>query len=60
MLLWDNRHKEKGKNGKFDALWMCPYSIDIRIGDHALFLKDIYGELLDFLVNVKHLKHFLE
>ncbi|KAH9319306.1 hypothetical protein KI387_021075, partial [Taxus chinensis] len=31
VLLWDSRNENKGKHGKFDALWMGPYSIDIRI-----------------------------
>ncbi|KAH9312425.1 hypothetical protein KI387_027460, partial [Taxus chinensis] len=51
VLLWDSRHEDKGKHGKFDALWMGPYAIDIRIGEHTFFLKDLDGELLELPVN---------
>ncbi|KAH9296161.1 hypothetical protein KI387_039749, partial [Taxus chinensis] len=47
VLLWDSINEDKGKHGKFDALWMGPYSIDIRIGQNTFFLKDLDGELLE-------------
>ena len=25
VLRWDTRREEKGKHGKFDPLWYCPY-----------------------------------
>ncbi|KAH9289492.1 hypothetical protein KI387_033609, partial [Taxus chinensis] len=51
VLLWGSRHEDKGKHGKFDALWMGPYSIDIIIGEHTFFLKDLDGELFELPVN---------
>ncbi|KAH9331853.1 hypothetical protein KI387_003961, partial [Taxus chinensis] len=51
VLLWDNRNEDKGKHGKFDALWMDPYAIDIRIGEHTFFLKDLDRDLLELPVN---------
>lgn len=57
---WDSRHEDKCKNGNFDALWTGPYAIDIRIGEHTFFLKDLDGELLEFPINGRHLKHFLD
>ena len=27
VLKWDAPHEEKGKNGKFDHMWVCTYII---------------------------------
>lgn len=60
MLLWDRRHVDKGRHGKFDTLWMDRYSIDIRIGEHTFFLKDLDGELLEYPIKGRNLKHLLD
>ena len=30
VLKWDSRREDKGKHGKFDSLWQCPYIIQDR------------------------------
>lgn len=60
VLLWDSRHEDKGKHGKFNALWMGPCSIDIKIGEHTFFLKELDGEFIELHVNGRNLKHFLD
>ena len=49
-----SRREEKGKHGKFDNLWMGPYTIHAYMGDNAFFLKDIDGaEFPGGLVNAE-------
>ena len=43
VLNWDSRREEKGKHGKFDNLWLGPYSIHSTAGNNAFFLRELNG-----------------
>ena len=46
VLKCDARIEDKGKHGKFDHLWKCPYQIDAHSGNNAYILKEFNGDLL--------------
>ena len=59
VLKWDSRREEKGKHGKFDNLWLGPYSIHSVAGNNAFFLQELDGiELFGGPVNGKMLKQY--
>ena len=59
VLKWDSRREEKGKHGKFDNLWLGPYSIHLVVGNNAFFLQKLdVTELFGGPVNGKMLKHY--
>ena len=43
VLKWDSRSEDKGKHGKFDNLWLGPYSIHSVAGNNAYFLQELNG-----------------
>jgi len=59
-LKWDSRREERGKRGKFDNLWIGPYTIHAYRGNNAYFLKEMDGvELHDRHVNGRMSKHYV-
>ena len=59
VLKWESRREEKGKHGKFDNLWLGPYSIHLAAGNNAFFLQELNGaELFRGPVNGRMLKHY--
>ena len=42
-LKWDSKREDKGKHGKFDNLWLGPYSIHSVAGNNAFFLQELDG-----------------
>ena len=42
-LKWDLRREQKGKHGKFDNLWLGPYSIHSVAGNNSFFLQELNG-----------------
>ena len=59
VLKWDSRREDKGKHGKFDNLWLGPYSIHSATGKNAFFLHELNGaELFKGSVNGRMLKHY--
>ena len=59
VLKWDSRREDKGKNGKFENLWLGPYSIHSATGNNAYFLQELNGaELFGGPVNGRILKHY--
>eukprot|EP00253_Pinus_taeda_P031764 PITA_31764 len=44
VLKWDARNEEKGKHGKFENLWKCPFKITAYRGQNAFLLKEINRE----------------
>ena len=38
VLKWESRREDRGKHGKFDNLWLGPYSIHSAAGSNAFFL----------------------
>ena len=60
VLKWDSKREDKGKHGKFDNLWLGPYSIHSVAGNNAFFLQELNGtELFGGPVNGRMLKHYL-
>ena len=58
MLKWDPRREDKGKHGKFDFLWKCPYIIYGYRGNNSFLIKNLDGtELQEGPVNGRMLKH---
>ena len=59
VLKWDSRREEKGKHGKFDNLWLGPFSIHSVAGSNAFLLQELDGtELFGGPVNGRMLKHY--
>ena len=61
MLKWDSRREDKGKHGKFDLLWKCPYIIYAFRGHNAFFLREMDGiEEKGGPINGRMLEHYIE
>ena len=59
VLKWDSKREDKGKHGKFDNLWLGPYSIHSVAGNNAFFLQELDGtDLFGGPVNGRILKHY--
>ena len=59
VLKWDARIEDKGKHGKFDHLWKCPYQIVAYNGKNAYTLHEVNGDLLKGVpANGRFLKHY--
>ena len=58
VLRWDARKDEKGKHGKFDNLWIGPFSIIKILGNNTFVLQNLKGEEIAGLVNGGFLKPF--
>ena len=59
VLKWDSRREDKGKHGKFDNLWLGPYSIHSSTGNNAFFLQELNGvELFEGPVNGRMLNNY--
>ena len=58
VLKWDSRREDKGKHGKFDNLWLGPYSIHSDASNNAFFLQELNGaEFFGGPVNGRMLKN---
>ena len=44
VLRWDARKDEKGKHGKFDNLWIGPFSIMKILGNNTFVLQNLRDE----------------
>ena len=44
VLRWDARKEEKGKHGKFDNLWIGPFSMIKILGNNTFLLQNLNGE----------------
>jgi hypothetical protein len=60
VLRWDSRREDHGKHGKFDHLWLGPYKIVAVEGNNSFSLQNLEGDLLEFPVNGRFLKHFIQ
>ena len=58
VLRWDARKDEKGKHGKFDNLWIGPFSIMKILGNNTFVLQNLRGEEIMGPVNGRFLKPF--
>ena len=60
VLKWKAKDQDKGKHGKFEALWLGPFIIFEKAGEHSYFLQDTDGRMQDFLVHGEYLKSFFQ
>jgi hypothetical protein len=44
VLKWDAARQEKGKHGKFDALWTGPFFIELAQQNNTFVLQYVVGE----------------
>jgi hypothetical protein len=51
VLMWDRRHEELVKHGKFDSLCLGLYKIVDVPGSNTFYLNHLDGEKLQLLVN---------
>ena len=58
VLRWDARKDEKGKHGKFDNLWIGPFTVIKILGNNTFVLQNLSGEEVAGLVNGCFLKYF--
>jgi hypothetical protein len=59
-LLWDSTHAERGRNYKFQKLWIVPFKIAYIIGTNSYLLKDMDERRFSYSTNGSHLKHYAE
>ena len=53
------KEEYKGNHGKFENLWLGPYSIHSAAGNNSYFLQELNGaELFRGPVNGRMLKHY--
>ena len=60
VLKWYAKYEDKGKHGKFDNIWKCPYKVSAFLGSNSFFLtylEDMTFELGH--VNGRFLKYYL-
>jgi hypothetical protein len=41
VLLWDLSHADRGRNSKFQKLWLDPFKITFFLGANSYILKDL-------------------
>ena len=58
VLRWDARKDEKGKHGKFDNLWIGPFTVIKIQGNNTFFLQNLSGEEIASPMNGCFLKYF--
>ena len=58
VLMWNARLEDKGKHGKFDPIWLGPYSIYDTNGEDSYFLRNLAGDILELLVHGQFLKRY--
>ena len=58
VLRWDERNDQNGKHGKFDNLWLGPFTIVNILGNNRFVLQNLDGGEVASLVNGQFLKHF--
>ena len=58
VLRWDAKKEQKGKHGKFDNLWLGPFTIVNILGNNTFVLQNLDGNEVPVPVNGRFLKHF--
>jgi vancomycin permeability regulator SanA len=56
VLLWDSAHADRGRNSKFQKLWLVPFKITFVLGANSYILKDLEERLFSYRTNGFHLK----
>lgn len=60
VLRWDKAHKDKGKHTKFQSLWIGPYTIHEKLGQHTYHLQSLDEKIDSLTFNVQDLKHYFQ
>ena len=58
VLRSDARKDEKGKHGKFDNIWLGPFTVVKILGNKTFVLQNLNGEEIAGPVNGHFLKYF--
>lgn len=56
VLMWNAKSKDKGKHGKFDALWLGTYLANNTHSEDSYFLQNLTGEIIELQVHGQFLK----
>ena len=56
VLMWNAKIEDRGKNGKFDPIWVGPYLIKSKWGDVSYILRELSGSILELPIH----RHFLK
>ena len=54
--MWNARIDDKGKDGKFDPIWLGPYLIENTWGEDSYINKHLLGNILELPVLGQFLK----
>ena len=60
VLKWDKLNEPKGRDMKFQHLWLGPLQVEENIGQGIYRLKTLQGQIEKLPVNGEHLKRFFE
>jgi hypothetical protein len=60
VLKWDSMREDLAKHGNIDHLWLRPYKITAFEGNNSFSLQNMEGDLLEFSMKGKLLKHFIQ
>jgi hypothetical protein len=60
VLLWDSAHVDRGRESKFQKLWLGPFKIAFVLSANSYLLKDLEERLFSYSTNGSHLKHYVE
>jgi hypothetical protein len=58
VLKWDRENEPKGKNSKFQNLWLRPFQVSEKFGEGKYRLQNMRGELDTLPVNGQLLKQY--
>lgn len=58
VLLWNIKSKDKGKNGKFDPLWLSIYEVAKRYEMNGCHLMNLDGKFMELCMLDQDLKHY--
>ena len=60
VLKWDKPHEDKGKHTKFQSLWICPFTVHEKIGQHMYCLQSLDRKIDTLPVNCQDLKCYFQ
>lgn len=59
-LKWDKSNKEKGKQTKFQSLWIGSFMVHEKIGQHTYLLQSLDGKINSLPINGQDLKQYFQ
>jgi len=60
VLKWDKSHEDKGKHTKLQSLWIGPYRVHEKPGQHIYHLQSLDGKIDSLPVNGQDLKKYFQ